>query len=205
MTTTPNALGVSDQLGSGGTGLSPEGGSGPSDGLPNLQALLRLLFGSIWQPYANAAALTASLAINRSDGQVALRLSDYTLWAWEAESVAAAGATVIVPTDVGGGAGRWVQFATAASAASLPGLGIQSGTGVLVNGVSAAIAATITANSRIVVTRKDANGSAAIGILGAATADRVVGAPGSFIVRSLSAAAAAVAGDESSFDYHIIG
>lgn len=204
---TPNSLGVSDQLGVGGTGISPQGSSGPAKGLADLQTLLRNLLASIWQPYASTGALTASLALNRSDGQVALRLSDYSLWTWEAASVAGASATVIVPTDVGAGAGRWVALATTPGAAvTLATLGIQSGSNLLVAGVSAAIAATITANSRIVATRKALNASTAAGGLSALTADRAIGAPGSFKITSVKPADGTTeTGDASTVDWHIIG
>jgi hypothetical protein len=81
----------------------------------------------------------------------------------------------------------------------------QRGTAVLVAGVSAAIAATITANSRIIVTPKDKGASATIGRLEAPSADRVVGAPGSFVVRSFTAAGAAENADVSTFDWHAEG
>jgi hypothetical protein len=110
MTTTPNAFGVDDELGSGGIGLAPDGASGASSttGAPaNLRDFLRAILGSQWYAYANTTALTASKAINRQDGQLTLKLDDYSLWHWEA------GATLtdsshIAPTDVGAGAGRWV-------------------------------------------------------------------------------------------------
>lgn len=78
---------------------------------------------------------------------------------------------------------------------------IQRGTSTLVAGVSPVIAATITATSRIVVTRNGVPG-AAIGQLSAT--DRAVGAPGSFRVRAYNAAGAAEAADIGSFDYVII-
>jgi hypothetical protein len=194
---------VSDQLGSGGTGLAPTG-SGPSNGLPVLRDLLRSLFGAVFTPYASTAAMQASLAKNRADGQLVVRLSDYSLWCFEAGSSAAAGATVIKPTDVGSGTGRFTEVAT--SPATLAGLAIQTGSGTCTAGVSNTIAATITAGSKIVVTRKDLALSSAIGVLSAETADRVVGAPGSFIVRSLRPATmAAETGDASTFDWYVIG
>lgn len=92
-------------------------------------------------------------------------------------------------------------FMTAADKAKLDTM--QFGTDVLVAGVSAAIAANITANSRIQVTPKDKGASVTIGRLEAPSADRVVGAPGSFIVRSFTAAGLAEAADVSTFDWHV--
>lgn len=82
----------------------------------------------------------------------------------------------------------------------------QSGTAAIgAAGVSAAIAANITASSRIVITVKDFVASTAVG-LEAKAADRTVGAPGSFIVTAYDAAAAAVAGaNGTTFDWFIVG
>lgn len=80
---------------------------------------------------------------------------------------------------------------------------IQKGTGVLVAGVSAAIAATITASSRIQITRKDKLGTA-LGELSAPSADRSIGAPGSFKVRAWkSTDATAEIADLSTFDWTV--
>jgi hypothetical protein len=81
---------------------------------------------------------------------------------------------------------------------------LQSGTGTLVNGVSAVIAATITAGSRIVVTRNGFAASTALGELMAGT--RVVGAPGSFRVTSEKDDMSGVqTGDQSTFDWIVLG
>ena len=119
---TPNTFGVSDQLGVGGTGLAPQGGSGPSDKTPDLQTHLRNLYGTHYLPYANAAALTASLAGNRKDGQLVLKLDDYSLWVWQNGSAAAADAQHIAPTDVGAGVGRWVQVVGSSAAVGAGGV-----------------------------------------------------------------------------------
>lgn len=116
MTATKDAFGVSDQLGVGGSLLSPKGGSAPSGHPKDLQALLRLAFSNHYAPYADVAGLTASKAKNRADGQIAIKLDDYSLWVWEAASATAADGTHIAPTDVGVGVGRWVKFATASGA-----------------------------------------------------------------------------------------
>lgn len=102
MTIRKSALG---QFGVGGAQLAPGGGSGT----PNLPEVVRSFMDRCSAPYADAAALTASKAADRADGQLAVRLDDYSLWVWQAASTASAGSTVIVPTDVGVGAGRWVR------------------------------------------------------------------------------------------------
>lgn len=81
----------------------------------------------------------------------------------------------------------------------------QSGTGTLVAGDSGVITATITANSRIFVTRKSVAGSTVLGELTANT--RVIGAPGSFKVQSLTPASPAtpLATDASTFDWLVRG
>ena len=99
------------------------------------------------------------------------------------------------------------QFAAAITKqlAALGNAPLQAGSGTLTNGVSPAIAARVVSTSRIVVTRQAPNGSTALGTLSADTADRTLGSSGSFVVRSLSAAGAAVSGDQSSFDWVVIG
>lgn len=99
-------LGIEEEFGQGGQGVS--------DG--TLRDALRNQNAKTGGPYADATALTASLAINRYDGQMALKKDDHTLWAWNATSTASAGATVIVPTDVGVGAGRWHAVSNATGA-----------------------------------------------------------------------------------------
>lgn len=82
----------------------------------------------------------------------------------------------------------------------------QAGTGVLVNGVSALIPADISASSRPIAQASNLNGSAAIGVLVCLDADKVNGTKaggGGFKVRSLTLAGAAVAGDQSSFNWTV--
>lgn len=197
---TVNAFGVSDLLGSGGAGLSP-GGSGPSDGTKNLRDLLRAILGAIFPAYANATALTASKAANRQDGQFVVKLDDYSLWTWQAASSAAAGTTVIAPTDVGVGAGRWVQVL---GGGGLPGQ-LQTGQATLVAGSATGIAATITANTKFFFSRQSVGASTAVGELTAASI--VQGAPGSFAIKSVTDATpgTAVAGDVSVVNWLAIG
>ncbi len=112
------------------------------------------------------------------------------------------------------------------------GIPIQWGVGQLVNGV-ASIAVTyylsagaknITnsswANSVVMLSRADKNASTAIGVLSAATADRTSGSPpvygpgggvitpgipGGIIVKSLDSTGSIVTGDQSYFEYVIVG
>lgn len=199
MSTTKNPFGISDYLGEGGAGLSPHG-SGPTDGLPNLRGLLRLVMASIFQPYASVTALTASLAKNRGDGQIAVEQDTYTLWVWKAASADAASATVIAPTDVGAGAGRWEQLV---GPGGIP--NIQVGQAVLAVGTTGALPATVTANSRFFFGRHAVNASTALGELTANTI--VVGAPGSFkiVAATLATPGTPLAGDLSTVDWLIIG
>ena len=182
---------VKDTFGQGGANIPPGGGGGS----PSMRDVVRALLGSIGASYANVAGLQASLATNRVDGQLAIKLDDYTLWVWNATSATAADASHIAPTDLAGGAGRWMPVQA----------DIQAGRGVLVNGVSAAIAANISPTSRIFVNRALKNASTAYGFLNVLDADRVTGTPGSFIVRAHDATTAAVATDQSSFDWIVIG
>jgi hypothetical protein len=81
---------------------------------------------------------------------------------------------------------------------------LSSGTGTLVNGLSAVIPANITSTSRIVVTRSGFAGSTAVGELMAGT--RVVGSPGSFRVTSEKDDMSGVqTGDQSTFDWYVLG
>ncbi len=53
--------------------------------------------------------MTSGLAKNRKDGMLCTVLATYSIYVWQAGSTATPSATVIAPTDVGAGAGRWVQ------------------------------------------------------------------------------------------------
>lgn len=90
--------------------------------------------------------------------------------------------------------------------AALNGIPLQTGTGTLVNGVSAAISARLTATSRIHVTPKDIAASTALGVLGATSAGRTTGGSGSFVVTSQKTDASGTqTGDQSTFDWLVIG
>jgi hypothetical protein len=82
----------------------------------------------------------------------------------------------------------------------------QRGSAQLTNGVSAFIPADINAYSTITVTLRTFNTQT--GLPAALGADRVNGTRaggGGFIIRSLTAAGAAVATDQSTYDWHVIG
>jgi hypothetical protein len=194
-----NLSDIPDSFGSGGANLVP------GQGVPNLRDVLRDLLSRNAAPVANVAALQATLAANRVDGQRVTTLDTYTSWLWKAADTTAADATHVAPTDVGAGAGRWVAEATTPAAPDTPAtIGLSSGIGVLVNGVSATIAANITSSSRIVVTRTGIAASTAIAELIAGT--RVLGTPGSFRVTSEKDDTSGVqTGDQSTFDWHIVG
>ncbi len=79
----------------------------------------------------------------------------------------------------------------------------QSGTTTLVLGVSPSVTATLTPTSRIVMSYADTSTATNLGVLVAESSDRVVGAPGSFVIRSLSLTKTAVTTDTSTVEWHI--
>lgn len=89
--------------------------------------------------------------------------------------------------------------ALAADAATL-----QAGTVALTSGVSPAIAATITASSKIVGFLKTPSGGSLTVKFAALGTDRVVGAPGSFKLSALDAAGAVNAADGSALDWLVV-
>ena len=96
---------ISDTFGQGAANIPPSGGGG----IPSLRDALRASLAAISPPYATTTALTASKAADRVDGQLTVTLDAYSLWVWKATDTTGASSTVIVPTDVGAGAGRWVR------------------------------------------------------------------------------------------------
>lgn len=98
-----------------------------------------------------------------------------------------------------------VALLQGALGAQLAGGTLQAGTAVLAAGSSPAIAAVITANSRIVVTTKSPGAGA---ITGFATYDtnsaRVIGSPGSFVIRALDDAKAVIGTASPTVDWHIV-
>jgi hypothetical protein len=190
---------ISDTFGSGGANVVP------LQGVPNMRDLFRDILSRLSAPMANVAALQATVAADRIDGQEVVTLDTYTTWVWKAADATAADSTHIAPTDVGAGAGRFVAEAATAESPDTPAtIGLSSGTGVLINGQSATIAATITASSRIMVTRSGLAASTAIAELMAGS--RVIGAPGSFRVSSQKDDASGLqAGDQSTFDWYVLG
>lgn len=85
---------------------------------------------------------------------------------------------------------------------------IQAGTGTLVAGVLTVNAGVwMTADSRIIITRKTPAGTFSDGGHDAPSADRVVGPPGTgvFVIRARDQAGAANTADTSTLDYLIVG
>lgn len=82
---------------------------------------------------------------------------------------------------------------------------VQSGVTTLTNGVSPAILADVTANSRIVVTWKTSNGAAGVPIVTAANRTNGTRAGGGqFVVNSVAlATGAVVATDQGTYDWHV--
>ena len=194
-----NVSDIVDTFGSGGSNVPP------GQGIPNLRDLFRDLLGRLYAPVANVAALQSTLAADREDGQQVVSLDTYTRWVWKAADTTAPDSAHVEPIDVaaGSGIGRWVAHSDSVTVTAAT-IGLSSGTGVLVNGQSATIAATITPSSRIMVTRSGLAASTAIAELVAGT--RVVGAPGSFRVSSQKDDASGLqAGDQSTFDWYVLG
>ena len=81
---------------------------------------------------------------------------------------------------------------------------LQFGVATLVAGVTAAIAATVTANSRIIVTVKTATTITDTAIHAALATDRTPGAPGSFKISALKADATVNVADVSILDWILI-
>lgn len=96
---------IKDTFGQGGANIPPAGGGGS----PSVRDALRAALGAVAAAHADSASLTASLAKNRTNGQLSIKLDDMTLWVWSATSAAAADSAHIAPTDVAAGAGRWIR------------------------------------------------------------------------------------------------
>lgn len=111
-----------------------------------------------------------------------------------------------VYVEVTDGALAALLGATVATAGSaVPSTAIQAGTDTLALGTKL-VAATITANSRIVITMKDAGAGAITGFADfeVPVASRVVGAPGSFTVNAIDDAKALIATAACTFDWLVI-
>ena len=108
--------------------------------------------------------------------------------------------TGTLPVDNGGTGGT-------SAAAALAALGIQMGNAALVSGVTAAIAATISATSRIVgFVKTSAPGAGSLTVQYAALpGNRVVGEPGSFKLTALIAAGTINVLDTSNLDWFVLG
>lgn len=156
----------------------------------------RMALQRILAPVADQTAMQAVQTDDRFDGQVAVKLDDYTVWTFEAGSSAGASSSVIVPDA---GTGRWVKLTTAVVGA------VQGGTDTLAAGTKT-VTATITASSRIIVTMKDP-GAGAITNFAAfdvPAASRNVGA-GTFVVNAIDNAKAVINTAVCTFDYIILG
>ncbi len=94
---------IKDGFGSGGANLVP------GQGILSIRDVFRDLLSRTYPPVADTTGLTNSLAADRVDGMTAVKLDDYTGWIWKAADTTAADSTHVAPTDVGAGAGRWVQ------------------------------------------------------------------------------------------------
>jgi hypothetical protein len=94
-----------NKFGSGGANIAP------NQGVPAMGRVLNDLLGRVASPVANVTALQATLAADRVDGQTVLTLDTYTFWVWKATDATAADANHIAPTDLAGGAGRFVNLA----------------------------------------------------------------------------------------------
>lgn len=186
---------------------TPDFGSGgrsvaPNQGYPAMGPILYALLQRIGSAVANVAALRATVENDRADGMLVVTLDTYTVWVWKDADTTAADAAHIEPTDTaaGSGAGRFVNILDAESSG-----GIQSGSSTLVAGVSPAIAAVITASTKITLGRTAANASTALGEL--AITNKTVGAPGHFVVTAdtVGTPGTPLAGDLSSFDWIAVG
>jgi hypothetical protein len=187
------------KFGSGGRSYAP------NQGYTAAPAILHQLLQRIAFAMANTAALQATVEADRKDGMVVVTLDTYTIWVWEDASAAGADSTHIEPTDTaaGSGLGRFVAVATTPQ--TLGNLGIQTGSGVLTAGASGNVAATITASSKVFVTRTAVNASTTLGEL--AVTNKTIGAPGHFVVdaETVGTPATPQAGDASSFDWMVVG
>lgn len=93
---------VTQLFGSGGANIPPNG----AGGTPSIRDVLQSLLARQAPPTASATTLEAVTAPDRADGQLVVKLDDYTLWVYEIGSSAGASGTVIVPND---GVGRWIK------------------------------------------------------------------------------------------------
>ena len=114
-----------------------------------------------------------------------------------------AGATAPVYVSISGDA--TLAATGALTVTKLNGSLFQSGVATLVAGDSGAIAATVTANTRIIVSGKTPNTTALTVTYAALGADRSVGAPGSFRIKSLLADGTINVADVSTVDWIAFG
>ena len=118
-------------------------------------------------------------------------------------AVTNAGATAKVDVSISGDA--TLAATGALTVTKLNGSLFQSGVATLVAGDSGAIAATVTANTRIIVGGKTPNTTALTVTYAALGADRSVGAPGSFNIKALLADGTINVADVSTVDWIAFG
>lgn len=196
---------VTPYFGAGGAGLAPDGGPG------SLQAILLTLLASLSAPYADAAALAASVAVDREDGMLAVRLDNNSLWIWRAEDATAADSSHIAPDDVGSDPGRWVDILGGASGGLLSALdqtklnSIQTGTVTLTTGaVTKNTGITMTAGSKVFLQLETPGGTTGVAHK---VSGKTAGAPGvgAFTVTAVDTSGALVNTDTSTLAYLIVG
>ena len=126
----------------------------------------------------------------------------------------AAGTNAQIPViNAGGTAPVFVSMSGDATLAAtgaitvtkLGGALVQSGVATLTAGDSGAIAATVTANTRIIISLKTANTTTLTTGYAALSGDRSVGAPGSFNIKAIVAAGTINVADVSTVDWIAIG
>ncbi len=114
-----------------------------------------------------------------------------------------AGATAPVFVSMSGDA--TLAATGAITVTKLGGALVQSGVATLTAGDSGAIAATVTANTRIIISLKTANTTTLTTGYAALSGDRSVGAPGSFNIKAIVAAGTINVADVSTVDWIAIG
>jgi hypothetical protein len=185
---------ILDSFGSGGANVPP------NQGVPSLRDAIASTLARHHSAVANTTALQATLAKNRVDGQLVVKLDDYSVWAWEAASAAGADSTHVAPTDVGVGAGRWVKQLAASGAdqgevqhvtIDIPLTTIQAQT----SGVPFNVGAALPANARLLAIEENT-----IQVLGGGSISA-----GTLKVQNTAETAGAVLGGGSGLDIHGAG
>lgn len=144
----------------------------------------------IHAPVADAVAVQAIAASVRADGTLVVKLDDYTTWQFDAQSVAAGSATVLVPAA---GTGRWLRMepllaevvaAKATADNAVPKASVQQAMSVMVAGSVTFATLTLTAGSVVYPTKEIESAASGLLTVGAITP----GAPGSVTITSANGA-----------------